>query len=266
MKLPLYQVDAFTARLFSGNPAAVVPLAHWLDAALMQAIAAENNLSETAFFVGGGGRYALRWFTPTVEVALCGHATLATAYVIAAYMEPAVDEIVFETASGELRAYRRQEHWVLDLPVFPARPCEPPESILRGLGAEPDEFLRAANRNYLAVLKEERHVRALTPILEAWSSPPAHGVIVTAPGDRVDFVSRYFAPAAGVPEDYVTGSAHCTLAPYWGERLRATELTAWQVSSRGGELRCALAGDRVHIGGQCTPYLKGEIQLPSSMV
>ena len=265
MKLPFYQVDAFTARLFSGNPAGVVPLPYWLDAALMQALAAENNLSETAFFVGGGGRYTLRWFTPTIEVALCGHATLATAYVIAAYREPALEEIVFETASGELRAYRHHDHWVLDLPAFPARPCEPPEPILRGLGAEPEEILCAANNNYLAVFREERQVRTLRPILQAWSSPPAHGVIVTAPGDRVDFISRYFAPAAGVPEDHVTGSAHCTLAPYWGERLCITELTAWQVSSRGGELHCALAGDRVHIGGRCVPYLEGEIQLPSSI-
>lgn len=257
MKIPLYQIDAFTGTVFRGNPAAVCPLDDWLDAETMQRIAAENNLPETAFFVPGDP-YELRWFTPTVEVDLCGHATLASAFVIFEHLDPARREIAFATRSGVLTVARQGDRLILDFPALPAAPVDPPPDLVGGLCVLPREW-RAAS-NYLAVFDAERDVRELVPDMELLAELD-RGVIVTAPGDDADFVSRFFAPAFGVPEDPVTGSAHCTLAPYWAERLGKDELHALQVSARGGELWCAPRGDRVLIAGRAVRYLEGTIYL-----
>lgn len=256
MELDLYQVDAFAARPFGGNPAAVVPLADWLDDGVLQAIALENNLSETAFFVRRDGRYDLRWFTPTVEVDLCGHATLASAHVILNHLDPEATRVDFESKSGPLAVTRDGELLTLDFPAKPPQPVEDP-AVAAALGAPPLELLRADKT--LAVLESEAAVRAAKPDLAVVAGLKGDGLIVTAPGEEVDFVSRYFAPHAGIPEDPVTGSAHCVLTPYWAERLGKQELSAWQVSARGGELFCRLAGERVLISGRVAPYLQGRI-------
>jgi len=253
----LYQVDAFTSSVFSGNPAAVVPLDSWLETDVLQAIAAENNLSETAYFVGGNGQYDLRWFTPAGEVDLCGHATLAAAYVIGRFLEPDAAELTFLSKSGELRVERVADLLRLDFPARPGEPCPATPELSAALGVHPVETVR--DRDFMAVLESESVVRALRPnmgLLEALGQC----VIVTAEGTDADFVSRFFAPAYGIPEDPVTGSAHCTLVPYWSRRLRKQKLHARQVSARGGELFCREAGDRVHISGRAVLYLEGEIQ------
>jgi len=259
---PLYQVDAFTGRVFAGNPAAVCPLNAWPDDSVLQAIAAENNLSETAFFAAAGEGFALRWFTPAVEVALCGHATLATAYVIFTLLEPGrTAPIVFSTAkSGALTVARDGERLSMDFPALPAAPCATPDTLAQALGHAPAET-RAAPRDYLAVFDDEAAVRALDPDIAALAALDRDGVIVTAPGDQVDFVSRFFAPHLGVAEDPVTGSAHCTLTPYWAARLGKNAMRALQVSQRGGELACTLAAGRVHLAGQCALYLQGTITI-----
>lgn len=259
MKIPLFQVDAFTAELFRGNPAAVCPLDEWLPDSLLQSIAAENNLSETAFFVRRGSRFELRWFTPTVEVDLCGHATLASAFVILRHLEPDSGEAIFETRSGELRVKREGDWFAMDFPARPPSPCPEPPGLAEALCAAPREVW--SSRDLLAVLDSERAVRELTPRFELLRRLDTFAVIVTAPGDEADFVSRFFAPRAGVDEDPVTGSAHCTLIPYWAGRLAKSKLRALQVSSRGGELLCAHHGARVTIKGRCVLYLEGYILL-----
>lgn len=259
MQLPIYQIDAFSSRLFHGNPAAVCPLEGWLSDETLQAIAAENNLSETAFFVDKDGRYHLRWFTPTVEVDLCGHATLAAAFVIFQHLSPSLQVVKFDTRSGLLLVERHNDRLRMDFPARPPTPCEAPPELLSGLGSPPAAVLRA--RDYLAVYDTEEQVHAIRPDFAALEKLPALGVIATAAGRTSDFVSRFFAPTAGIPEDPVTGSAHCTLVPYWAARLGKQSLHALQVSRRGGELWCELAGDRVLIAGNAVEYLRGTIRV-----
>jgi PhzF family phenazine biosynthesis protein len=261
MRVPIYQVDAFTSQVFGGNPAAVCPLETWLDDVTLQAVAAENNLSETAFFVGADGRYDLRWFTPALEVDLCGHATLASAHVIFEVLDPGLDTVSFSTRSGTLTVKKDGAQRVMDFPARPGRTCPVPEALREGLGLDPEEVL--LSRDYLAVVPSEARVRDLVPNLEALSRLESLGIIVSAPGDKVDFVSRFFAPRAGVPEDPVTGSAHCTLIPYWAQRLGETALHAYQVSARGGELFCEHRGDRVTVAGHAVTCLEGTLILPS---
>lgn len=265
MLLPLYQVDAFSDRPFAGNPAAVCPLTEWLPEATMLAVAAENNLAETAFFVpkaGAEGEYEIRWFTPAVEVELCGHATLASAHVLYRHLNFQGPEIVFHSKSGPLRV-RRAESGMLTLD-FPARPPQPlprhPDGLVDGLGATPLALL--AGPDLVCVFATEAEVRALRPNQARLAEVEFRGIIATAPGSgEIDFVSRFFGPRVGVPEDPVTGSAHTTLVPYWAERLGKTTLHARQVSARGGELWCELRGERVLMSGHAVTYLKGEIEL-----
>lgn len=259
MTIPLYHVDAFTGRLFRGNPAAVCPLEEWLPDELLQAIAAENNLPETAFFVRRGERYHLRWFTPAVEVDLCGHATLASAFVIFEILDPARRRVDFDTRSGELSVLRQGERLAMDFPAKPPSPCEPPPGLLEALGGQPLEVLKADY--YLVVYETEAAVRALRPNFGALRAATADGVIAAAPGEEVDFVSRFFAPAYGIDEDPVTGSAHCTLIPFYAQRLGKWSLRARQVSARGGELDCEHRGERVRIAGEAVLYLEGRIRL-----
>jgi predicted PhzF superfamily epimerase YddE/YHI9 len=261
MRLPLYQIDAFASKPFTGNPAAVCPLERWLDDRVMQAVAAENNLSETAFFVGSGDRFELRWFTPTVEVDLCGHATLASGHVILNELASCTGPVRFSTRSGELVVSRGGEMLTMDLPAHRPSLCEPPPALAAGLGREP-ELTLAADHKYLAVFESEAAVRALAPDLRRLTDCHPFGVIVTAPGESVDFVSRYFAPSYGVDEDPVTGSAHCVLAPYWAERTGKRELAGYQASRRGGEVFCRDVGDRVAISGGCVRYFTGTIEIP----
>lgn len=257
MKLKLYQVDAFTNRVFGGNPAAVSPLEQWPDDDLMQAIAAENNLSETAFFVPAGKGFELRWFTPLKEVDLCGHATLASAHVIFEILGHAEPVIAFQTRSGELRVSKAGEQLQMDFPADRPVPSAAPDALTAGLGRQPAEVLKAAD--YLAVFDSEAMVRAITPDLLRLGQLDLRGVIITAPGREVDFVSRFFAPNYGVPEDPVTGSAHCELAPYWAGKLGKNVLTARQVSSRGGEIACEFQTDRVLLAGSAVTFMQGEI-------
>jgi PhzF family phenazine biosynthesis protein len=261
MRLPMYQVDAFTDSLFGGNPAAVCPLPAWLPDATMQAIAAENNLAETAFFVRDGNEYVLRWFTPTVEVDLCGHATLASGHVVFSFLEPQRESVGFRTLkAGTLTVSRSGDRLVMDFPARPAEPRDPPAGLLAALGGTPREILGA--RDCLVVYDTAAEVAALKPDLAALGKVDCWAAIVTAPGENgIDFVSRFFAPAQGVPEDPVTGSAHCTLVPYWARRLGKIELEARQVSRRGGALHCVLDGERVRIGGKAVTYLEGQIEL-----
>lgn len=258
MQLPLYIVDAFTDRRFHGNPAAVCPLNAWLPDHLLQQIAAENNLAETAFLVPEGAGWQLRWFTPSVEVDLCGHATLASAFVLA-QAQPGQLEFRFATRSGELLVTRQDALFVLD---FPVRQLQP-EPTLRAdaehvLGVPVSALTRAA-RTLIAELASETAVRSLQPDFHAILALDCVGLIVTARGETCDFVSRFFAPKVGIDEDPVTGSAHCGLVPYWADKLGKTTLLARQVSARGGELQCELAGARVKMGGNAVLYLKGSI-------
>jgi len=257
MKLPFYQVDAFTGRLFGGNPAGVCPLDSWLDYDVMQAIAAENNLAETAFFVAGPDRFHLRWFTPTSEVDLCGHATLATAWVLFEKLGVQSPEVSFDTRSGVLTVKRDGPNLSMDFPSRPGAPCESPDAMLAGLGLESAEVYKA--RDYLVVLESEAAVRAIRPEFAKLMEVDTFGIIVTGPGNESDFVSRFFAPRMGVPEDPVTGSSHCTLIPYWSKRLGKSKLTARQASTRGGELSCEDLGARVTIAGRAVLYLEGSI-------
>jgi predicted PhzF superfamily epimerase YddE/YHI9 len=262
MEIPIYQVDAFTSRLFAGNPAAVCPLERWLPEEQMQSIAAENNLAETAFFVPDGERYLLRWFTPEVEMDLCGHATLAAAFVIFARYAQGAKRLRFETKSGELLVTREGDSYRLDFPARPPQACKPHPGLIPALGGAPDAVLGA--RDYLVVYKSEDEVAALTPNFEKLKNIDRFAVIATAPGKQCDFVSRFFAPGKGVPEDPVTGSAHCTLIPYWSSRLGKTTLAARQISRRGGELLCEDLGDRVSISGNAVLYSEGKINLPDA--
>ncbi|MDY0020520.1 MAG: PhzF family phenazine biosynthesis protein, partial [Anaerolineae bacterium] len=237
----------------------VCPLESWLDDETMRAIAAENNLSETAFFVREGEGYALRWFTPKAEVDLCGHATLASSFVIFNCLAPELERVAFSTKSGTLTVTREGPRLVMDFPARPGEPADAPEALLRGLGREPQAVLRA--RDYLVLYDSEAAIRALVPDMAALMDVDSLGVIVTAPGEYADFVSRFFAPRVGVPEDPVTGSAHCTLIPYWSNRLGKAEMIAWQVSERGGELFCTDLGERVKVAGQAVLYMQGTIRL-----
>lgn len=257
MRLSIYQVDAFTGQIFRGNPAAICPLEEWIPDSLMQSIAAENNLAETAFFVGSGDRYHLRWFTPAFEIDLCGHATLAAAWVVSRVLKPGLSMVRFDTRSGELTVACEGDRLTLDFPARPPQPVVPQCGVAAALGGDPVEILAA--RDYFAVYRTAAEVAALKPSMPALMECDRFGFIATAPGEDCDFVSRFFAPAAGVPEDPVTGSAHCTLIPYWAERLGKTSLFARQISARGGELWCELAGERVRMGGQAVLYLTGEI-------
>jgi PhzF family phenazine biosynthesis protein len=260
MKLRLFQVDAFASRVFSGNPAAVVPLDAWLPDATLQSIATENNLSETAFFVGGAGEYDIRWMTPEDEIDLCGHATLASGWVVFNELEKGRQEVTFRSKSGPLRVVAQGERLALD---FPARPPEPADgsvaAVAAALGARPRSLL--ASRDYLAVFEAEDEVRTLKPDLAKVMELDRIAVIATAPGRDADFVSRFFVPSMGIPEDPVTGSAHCTLVPYWSKRLGKKSLFARQVSARGGELWCEDRGARVSIAGHCAKYLEGTVEL-----
>ncbi len=257
MHLPLYQLDAFTGRLFAGNPAAVCPLEEWPADTVLQSIAMENNLSETAFFSGREGSYRLRWFTPSSEIDLCGHATLASACVIFRYLEPALSRAEFQTRSGILTVEKQGDLLAMDFPARPADPCSLPEALAAGLGVVPLQVLRS--RDYMAVLDSEETVRGLRPRMEELVKLDCTGIIATAPGRESDFVSRFFAPRVGVPEDPVTGSSHCTLIPYWSERLGKKDLHSLQVSPRGGELFCTDLGNRVRIAGRAVTYLEGII-------
>ncbi len=259
MKLPLWQVDAFASKIFTGNPAAVVPLSEWLPDATLLAIAAENNLAETAYFLPQGDDYAIRWFTPSVEMPLCGHATLASGWVVLNRLEPGRDTVTFHSRSGPLTVRRDGARLTLDLPSIPHGPAAAHPGLVATLGAKPVALYEGFQ--WLAVYDSAEQVRALNPDLNALGKLPLHGVIITARGEDCDFVSRFFAPSAGVPEDPVTGAAHCRLVPYWAGELGKTRLHARQLSARGGEIWCVLEGDRVHLSGDVAPYLEGTIEV-----
>ncbi|WP_028664652.1 PhzF family phenazine biosynthesis protein [Runella zeae] len=262
MQLPLYQLDAFTNHVFGGNPAAVVPLSSWLADDTMQAIAAENNLAETAFYVPTEEGFHIRWFTPTVEVDLCGHATLATAYVIFNLDNYPHDTIRFDSRSGELKVTKEGEWLVLDFPVdMLHKQLLTPPALLEALGEITPVDIVKGKTDFLVVLESESLVRNLDIDVIVLSTVPARGVIVTAKGDEVDFVSRFFAPQSGIAEDPVTGSAHTSLTPYWAEKLQKDEFVALQVSPRGGYLKTKLRGERVDIAGQVRLYLRGTIEI-----
>jgi len=259
MQIPMYQVDAFTGRVFTGNPAAVCPLDAWLSDQQMQSIAAENNLSETAFFVPEGNGYRLRWFTPRVEVDLCGHATLASAFVVFRHISPDLATVLFQTRSGELVVTRDGDRLTMDFPSRLPGPVTVHPQLVPALGDEPWQVLGASD--YLVVYQTEEQVRALKPDMAKLAEVDLFAVIATAPGNDCDFVSRFFAPSKGVPEDPVTGRAHCTLTPYWAERLGKKQLFARQVSKRGGELWCEDLGERVRITGNAVEFFSGTITL-----
>jgi PhzF family phenazine biosynthesis protein len=259
MKLPIYQVDAFCNGPFTGNPAAVCPLDEWIPDQAMQAIAASNNLSETAFLVKQGGAYGLRWFTPEAEVDLCGHATLASGHVL--FRELGVEDpvIEFESRSGLLKVARDGDLLTLDFPATRSEPVHTGSDMIEALGAEPIEMYRSMD--YMAVFKSERDIAGIEPDFRKVKALGLRGLIVTAPGDEVDFVSRFFAPAYGIDEDPVTGSAHCMLAPYWSEKTGKASLKARQLSSRGGWVSCQVQGARVLLSGKTRLYMKGFIEL-----
>lgn len=260
MKLDIYQVDAFADKVFRGNPAAVVPLDNWIEEELMQRIAMENNLSETAFVVRGDSGYHLRWFTPEYEIDLCGHATLATSYVIKNFLEPHLSEIQFTTQkAGILKTYIKDGLYTLDFPSRMPKPCDVPEQLLRSVGtSHAVEVLRS--RDYFIVLPDEDAVKNAEPDYTVMKELDTIGVIITAKGQSADVVSRCFYPGAGIPEDPVTGSAHCNIIPYWSEKLNKTELFCKQLSARGGDLWCELKGDRVLMSGKCVLFLRGQIE------
>jgi len=261
MLLDIYQVDAFATEVFRGNPAAVIPLERWLPDSLMQAIAAENNLSETAFLVPEGPDWGLRWFTPAVEVDLCGHATLASAWVLFNRRGVVAPAVTFKTRSGALTVRPGADgRLTMDFPSRPGEPVVAPAALVPALGAAPREVL--ASRDYLVVYDDPAVVRGLSPDFAALASLDRFGIIATAPGDDgFDCVSRFFAPGEGIDEDPVTGSAHCTVAPYWAARLGKTAVRAYQASARGGILDCTVVGDRVTLTGDCAFYLEGKINV-----
>lgn len=259
MKLPLWQVDAFASQRFKGNPAAVVPLHEWLPDATLLAIAAENNLAETAYLLPQGEDYAIRWFTPGVEVPLCGHATLASAWVVLNRLDPERDAVRFHSKSGPLSVTRDGTRLAMDFPAIEVQPSSGNAALVAALGAVPKVL--SEGFQWLAEYETEEQVRALKPDFRARALLDIHGVIATAPGRDCDFVSRFFAPQAGIDEDPVTGSAHCRLVPYWARRLGKATLFARQVSARGGELWCELRGERVRMAGHAVPYLEGTIEI-----
>jgi len=257
MEITLYQIDAFTGHVFGGNPAAVCPLHEWIGDSLMQKIAEENNLSETAFFVKRDNHYEIRWFTPAVEIELAGHPTLAASYVIFNYCNHSSSTINFVSKSGELIVERDGDLIKMNFPVLEATRAKANDLLNRALGLEPVELY--LSRDYLAVFKSQSDILSIDPDFGLLKKLDCLGIIVTAPGDEADFVSRCFAPAVGINEDPVTGSAHSTLIPYWSKRLKKDVLHAYQLSKRGGELFCRDLGGRVEIGGKAVPYLSGKI-------
>lgn len=262
MLIKLYQIDAFAENLFGGNPAAVCPLNQWLSDDIMQKIASENNLSETAFFVQKSmNTYHIRWFTPKVEVDLCGHATLAAAYVIFNYLNISESKITFNSRSGNLTASQNSEDITLDFPIATFNKCETYEaSLINSLNVKPLEVLKGDD--YMVVVESQKIVEECMPDFNLMAKINTRGVIITARGDKVDFVSRWFGPQVGVPEDPVTGSAHCMLAPYWGTELNKNKLHAEQLSSRLGKLTCELKNQRVFLTGRAIPYFSGEMNIP----
>ena len=259
MKIPFYQVDAFADRVFAGNAAAICPLTDWLPNDKLQAIAMENNLPETAFLVPEAEGYRLRWFTPTIEVDLCGHATLAAAFVLSEHLGVSAPTIKFYTLSGELTVTRNEQIYTLDFPSRPPRRAELTTKIVEAIGKEPAEFWQA--RDMLAIFDAEQYIRALKPDMSLMSQLDSFAVMATAKGTDCDYVFRFFAPQSGIPEDPATGSAQCTLVPYWAEKLGKTTFHARQLSQRGGEFWCELQGDRVKISGKAVLFATGEIHL-----
>ncbi len=258
MKLKYYVIDAFTDKPFHGNPAGVCPLKDWLPNNVMQSIAFENNLSETAFFVPREGYYDLRWFTPEAEVDLCGHATLASAFVLMNFIDPAMEHVEFRSQSGPLFVSRCDDVFMLDFPSRPPISCEKPAILERALGVPVLET--HCSRDMVALVEDERTVQAVSPDFALLKQIDTFAVVVTAKGNTCDFVSRFFTPQEGINEDPVTGSSHSSLIPFWSARLGKTQMIAQQLSQRGGELACELCGDRVKIGGKGVCYLQGEIE------
>ncbi len=257
MKLPIYQADAFTDNIFGGNPAAICPLEQWIDESLMQKIAAENNLSETAFFVKRQDSFEIRWFTPETEIDLCGHATLATAHIIYEQLGYKGKMVTFHYGGGTLQVEKEGDLLRMNFPSTPAKPVKLPDLLVKALGKQPAEIYKS--RDYLAIFESQHDIEAIKPVFHELLALDAVGFIVSAPGIEVDFVSRFFAPGAGVNEDPVTGSAHCTLIPYWSGKLGKTKMTAVQLSKRRGEVLCEDCGDRVIIAGKAATYLQGSI-------
>ncbi|MBF0432545.1 MAG: PhzF family phenazine biosynthesis protein [Fibrobacteria bacterium] len=257
MKIPFYQIDTFTDEMFKGNAAGVCPLEQWISDKLMLKISAENNLSETAFFVKENHTYHIRWFTPTTEVDLCGHATLASAYVLFNHLEYAHNKVIFASKSGTLTIKRQNDLLQLDFPSQPPTPSKKPAFLFEGLGKNPQEILRAVD--YIVIYKDESDIVSLNPDFNILNKIETRGICVTAPGKNSDFVSRFFAPRYGINEDPVTGSTHCALIPYWAKKLNKNKLKAKQLSKRGGTLYCELNNDRVLISGKATTYLIGEL-------
>ncbi|HCE56987.1 MAG TPA: isomerase [Prolixibacteraceae bacterium] len=260
MKLTIYKVDAFAEKIFEGNPAAVIPLTEWLPDPIMQQIALENNLSETAFFVPVESGFHLRWFTPKAEVKLCGHATLATAHVLFKHLGFAENEIRFDSLSGILKVRRENELIVLDFPASSIAEVEMPDAVAKAFNISPKTCLKGRD-DFMLVFDNEAEVLSLQPDFQQLVEAKTRGVICTSKSENYDFVSRFFAPAVGVNEDPVTGSSHTMLIPFWAEKLRKNEMIAKQVSARGGILHCKLAGDRVKIGGNAVTFLTGEITI-----
>jgi PhzF family phenazine biosynthesis protein len=259
--MKIFQVDAFTARLFSGNPAAVVPMEEWLEEEVMQRMAAENNLAETAFFVPTGDGFHIRWFTPKAEVDLCGHATLASAHVLYKHLGFNGSELLFSSRSGTLRVFREGSRYVLDFPADEVDPAEIPDGLLEALGCREPMFCYQGKTDYMLIFEKQSDIENIRPDFARLGLVKARGIIVSAPGEWVDFVSRFFAPQVGVNEDPVTGSAHTTLIPYWSRQLAKTELTARQLSERGGDLFCRNRGSRVEIAGEAVTFFEGELAL-----
>jgi PhzF family phenazine biosynthesis protein len=260
MKLQIYQADAFAAGLFKGNPAAVVPLTKWLNDETMQLIAMENNLSETAFFIPEGNQFHIRWFTPKAEVKLCGHATLASAHILFNELNFQSEQIEFNSKSGILTVKKTGDKLQLDFPADFAAEVEPVPVFAEAFGIQPSTTLKGRT-DYLLLFDSEEIIRNIEPNFQLLYQSDARGIMVTAKGNKVDFVSRFFAPGVGIDEDPVTGSAHTTLIPFWANRLNKTEMTALQLSARGGELWCSLSDDRVLIAGKAVTYLRGEIEV-----
>lgn len=266
MRIPLFHVDAFTDRAFRGNPAAVCFLDFWLDDALLRKVARENNLPATAFLVPSATGYALRWFSPVCELKLCGHATLAAAFVLFHFVSPHLDEVLFSTKfRGDLRVQNGGDLLAMEFPALGATSCAPTPELLSALGPslQAGDILEtfAGTQTYVALLASQSQVQSFQPDVDRLETLHPESVVITAPGEEVDFVSRYFAPGYGLPEDWVTGSSHCLLTPIWAERLEKSRLQARQLSARGGELSCELKGDRVILQGNAVATLKGTLIL-----
>ena len=257
MKLKIYQIDAFAEKIFQGNPAAVCPLESWLDDSILQAIAEENNLSETAYFVPTKKGFHIRWFTPTIEVNLCGHATLAAAFVLFNMLNYEKETITFDSKSGDLIVTKKGELIEMDFPAETLKTCPTPEELVEALGKRPTEVL--AGSDYVAIFDSEEDIGEIKPDFSKLANLGLRGVAITAKGNDVDFISRFFAPKYGIDEDPVTGSAHCALAPFWSEKLNRKKLFAAQLSKRGGQVQCEVTGERVFLSGCAVKYLEGEI-------